>query len=94
MADVRKTLTESGDKTDAGEKSKIEAAAKELEETLKSEDKEQIEAKTKKEAMERGTAWMLAHEKEDYEKKVAYTVKIFKPKTRFEEEEYEQETSA
>jgi molecular chaperone DnaK len=43
---VRKSLTEYGDKLDAGEKSKIEAAAKELEETLKSEDKEQIEART------------------------------------------------
>ncbi|NML46286.1 molecular chaperone DnaK [Ramlibacter sp. G-1-2-2] len=43
---VRKSLTEYGDKIDAGEKSKIEAAAKELEEALKSEDKEQIEAKT------------------------------------------------
>ena len=37
---VRKSLTEYGDKLDAGEKDKIEAAAKELEETLKSEDKE------------------------------------------------------
>src|SRR5205085_7947500 len=43
---VRKSLTEYGDKIDAGEKSKIEAAAKELEEVLKSEDKDQIEAKT------------------------------------------------
>ncbi|MDB5751918.1 MAG: molecular chaperone DnaK, partial [Ramlibacter sp.] len=43
---VRKSLTEYGDKIDAGERSKIEAAAKDLEETLKSEDKEQIEAKT------------------------------------------------
>lgn len=43
---VRKSLTEYGDKIDASEKDKIEAAAKELEETLKSEDKEQIEAKT------------------------------------------------
>jgi len=43
---VRKSLAEYGDKIDAGEKSKIEAAAKELEEVLKSEDKEQIEAKT------------------------------------------------
>jgi molecular chaperone DnaK len=43
---VRKSLTEYGDKLDAGEKSKIEAAAKELEETLKSEDKDAIEAKT------------------------------------------------
>jgi molecular chaperone DnaK len=43
---VRKSLTEYGDKIDGGEKGKIEAAAKELEETLKSEDKEAIEAKT------------------------------------------------
>jgi molecular chaperone DnaK len=43
---VRKSLTEYGDKLDAGEKDKIESAAKELEETLKSEDKEAIEAKT------------------------------------------------
>ncbi|MDE2605587.1 MAG: molecular chaperone DnaK [Burkholderiales bacterium] len=43
---VRKSLTEYGDKIDAGEKAKIEAAAKELEETLKSDDKATIEAKT------------------------------------------------
>ncbi|GAB3762615.1 molecular chaperone DnaK [Ramlibacter monticola] len=43
---VRKSLTEYGDKIDASEKGKIEAAAKELEETLKSEDKDAIEAKT------------------------------------------------
>src|SRR4051794_12024121 len=43
---VRKSLTEYGDKIDAGEKAKIEAAAKELDEVLKSEDKDQIEAKT------------------------------------------------
>jgi molecular chaperone DnaK len=43
---VRKSLSEYGDKLDAGEKDKIEAAAKELEETLKSEDKDAIEAKT------------------------------------------------
>src|SRR4051812_9421622 len=43
---VRKSLTEYGDKLDAPEKDKIESAAKELEETLKSEDKEAIEAKT------------------------------------------------
>jgi molecular chaperone DnaK len=43
---VRKSLTEYGDKLDAGEKDKIEAAAKELEESLKSEDKDAIEAKT------------------------------------------------
>jgi molecular chaperone DnaK len=43
---VRKSLGEYGDKLDSGEKAKIEAAAKELEETLKSEDKDAIEAKT------------------------------------------------
>ncbi len=43
---VRKSLTEYGDKLEAGEKDKIEAAVKELDETLKSEDKEAIEAKT------------------------------------------------
>jgi molecular chaperone DnaK len=43
---VRKSLTEYGDKLDAGEKDKIEAAAKELEATLQSEDKEAIEART------------------------------------------------
>jgi molecular chaperone DnaK len=43
---VRKSLSEYGDKLDAGEKDKIEAAAKELEETLKSEDKDAIEART------------------------------------------------
>src|SRR6476661_2265891 len=43
---VRKSLTEYGDKLEAGEKDKIEAAAKELEETLKSDDKATIEAKT------------------------------------------------
>src|SRR3954470_18843375 len=52
---VRKSLTEYGDKIDAGEKAKIEAAAKELEEALKSEDKEQIEART--------TALMTASQK-------------------------------
>ncbi|MBC5766292.1 molecular chaperone DnaK [Ramlibacter albus] len=52
---IRKSLTEYGDKLDAGEKDKIEAAAKELEETLKSEDKEAIEAKT--------TALMTASQK-------------------------------
>ncbi|HYE86014.1 MAG TPA: Hsp70 family protein, partial [Vicinamibacterales bacterium] len=43
---VRKSLTEYGDKIDASEKEKIEAAAKELEESLKGEDKDAIEAKT------------------------------------------------
>ena len=43
---VRKSLTEYGDKLDAGEKEKIEAAIKDVEEALKSEDKDDIEAKT------------------------------------------------
>ncbi|TAN12755.1 MAG: molecular chaperone DnaK [Burkholderiaceae bacterium] len=43
---VHKSLAEHGDKLDAGEKSKIEAAIKELEEALKGEDKAAIEAKT------------------------------------------------
>ncbi len=43
---VRKSLADYGDKLDASEKEKIEAAAKELEESLKSEDKDAIEAKT------------------------------------------------
>ncbi|MBZ8140601.1 molecular chaperone DnaK [Rubrivivax gelatinosus] len=43
---VRKTLGEHGDKLDAGEKEKIEAALKELEEALKGDDKADIEAKT------------------------------------------------
>jgi molecular chaperone DnaK len=43
---VKKSLTEHGDKLDAGEKEKIEAAIKEVEEILKSDDKEAIEAKT------------------------------------------------
>ncbi|MBA2676272.1 molecular chaperone DnaK [Ramlibacter sp.] len=43
---VRKSLTEHADKIDAGEKEKIEAALKDLDETLKGEDKEAIEAKT------------------------------------------------
>jgi molecular chaperone DnaK len=42
---VRKSLKDYGDKLDAGEKETIEAAIKEAEETLKSEDKEVIEAK-------------------------------------------------
>src|SRR6185295_19242507 len=44
---VRKSLTEHGDKVDAGQKEKIEAAAKDVEEALKGEDKDAIEAKTK-----------------------------------------------
>ena len=42
---VRKSLTEYGDKLDAEEKSKIEAAAKEAEEAMKSDDKVNIDAK-------------------------------------------------
>ena len=43
---VRKSLTEYGDKLEPGEKANIEAAIKEVEEVLKSDDKEAIEAKT------------------------------------------------
>ncbi|MEN9888589.1 MAG: hypothetical protein RL559_626, partial [Pseudomonadota bacterium] len=43
---TKKSLTEYGDKLDAGEKDKIEAAIKDLEEALKGEDKAAIEAKT------------------------------------------------
>ncbi|HNG80484.1 MAG TPA: Hsp70 family protein, partial [Burkholderiaceae bacterium] len=43
---VRKSLTEHGDKLDAGEKEKIEAAIKDAEEALKADDKATIEAKT------------------------------------------------
>jgi molecular chaperone DnaK len=42
---VKKSLTEYGDKLDAGEKEKIEAAIKDLEDALKSEDKDSIKAK-------------------------------------------------
>ncbi len=42
---VKKSLTEYGDKLDAGEKEKIEAAIKDLEDALKSDDKATIEAK-------------------------------------------------
>ena len=42
---VKKSLTEYGDKLDAGEKEKIEAAIKDMEEALKSDDKAAIEAK-------------------------------------------------
>ena len=45
---VRKTLTEAGDKVDGAEKERIEAAIKDLEEALKGDDKEDIEAKTQK----------------------------------------------
>ncbi|MFM8864939.1 MAG: Hsp70 family protein, partial [Limnohabitans sp.] len=43
---TRKSLTEYGDKLEAGEKDAIEAAAKTLEEALKGDDKADIEAKT------------------------------------------------
>jgi molecular chaperone DnaK len=43
---VRKSLVEYGDKVGADEKSKIEAAIKELEEAVKGDDKARIEAKT------------------------------------------------
>ena len=43
---TKKSLTEYGDKLEAGEKEKIEAASKELEEALKGDDKDAIEAKT------------------------------------------------
>ncbi len=45
MHSVKKSLAEYGDKLDAGEKEKIEAAIKELEEALKSDDKARIEDK-------------------------------------------------
>ena len=43
---VRKSLTEHGDKLEAGEKDKIEAAIKDVEEAIKGDDKDDIEAKT------------------------------------------------
>jgi molecular chaperone DnaK len=43
---VKKSLTEYGDKLDAAEKEKIEAAIKDVEEALKGEDKEAIDAKS------------------------------------------------
>ncbi len=43
---VRKSLGEHGDKLESGEKEKIEAAMKDVEEALKSDDKATIEAKT------------------------------------------------
>jgi molecular chaperone DnaK len=43
---VKKTLAEHGDKVDAAEKGRIEAALKELEEAIKGDDKDAIEAKT------------------------------------------------
>ena len=45
---VKKSLTEHGDKLDAGEKEKIEAALKDVEEALKGDDKDAIEAQTNK----------------------------------------------
>ncbi|WP_029525256.1 molecular chaperone DnaK [Polaromonas glacialis] len=42
---VKKSLTEYGDKLDAGEKEKIESAIKDMEEALKSDDKDAIEGK-------------------------------------------------
>jgi len=43
---VKKSLTEYGDKLDAGEKEKIEAAIKDVEEALKGDDKAAIEEKS------------------------------------------------
>jgi molecular chaperone DnaK len=43
---VKKSLAEFGDKVEADERSKIEAAVKELEEAIKGDDKARIEAKT------------------------------------------------
>jgi molecular chaperone DnaK len=43
---VKKSLGEHGDKLDAGEKEKIEAALKDAEEAIKGDDKAEIEAKT------------------------------------------------
>jgi molecular chaperone DnaK len=43
---VKKSLGEYGDKLDADEKSKIETALKDAEEALKSDDKQEIDAKT------------------------------------------------
>ncbi|HUP98242.1 MAG TPA: Hsp70 family protein, partial [Usitatibacter sp.] len=48
---IKKSLAEYGDKLDAGEKEKIEAAIKDLEGVMKSEDKEAIDAKTQALAM-------------------------------------------
>ncbi|NMF88695.1 molecular chaperone DnaK [Aromatoleum petrolei] len=48
---VKKSLTEYGDKIDADEKAKIEAAIKDAEESLKSNDKATIEGKTQALAM-------------------------------------------
>jgi len=48
---VKKSLTEYGDKISADEKAKIESAMKDAEESLKSNDKATIEAKTQALAM-------------------------------------------
>ena len=44
---VKKSIDELGDKLDAAEKEKIETASKELEEAMKGDNKDEIEAKTK-----------------------------------------------
>jgi molecular chaperone DnaK len=46
VSSVRKSLNEYGDKLDAGEKDKIEAAIKAVDEATKGDDKDAIEAKT------------------------------------------------
>jgi molecular chaperone DnaK len=46
MHSVKKSLSEHGDKLDAGEKEKIEAALKDVDDALKGDDKSVIEAKT------------------------------------------------
>jgi molecular chaperone DnaK len=43
---VKKSLTEHGDKLEASEKEAIEVAIKDVEDAIKSDDKEAIEAKT------------------------------------------------
>lgn len=48
-------------------------------------------AKTRKEAMEKGTEWVLTNTPERYQELVTSTVKINPLKTRFEEEEYSDE---
>jgi molecular chaperone DnaK len=52
---VKKSLTEYGDKLDAGEKEKIEAAIKDLEDAIKGDDKAAID--------EKNTALMAASQK-------------------------------
>ena len=46
MHSVKKSLSEHGDKLEAGDKEKVEAALKDVEEALKGDDKADIEAKT------------------------------------------------